>query len=211
MSDNQRPSEKMRTGGQFIRCERNIFWNTYAQECSFRDVYPAPPPYVQTTCFKLWEKYPDYEEAERFIRAQFAIQVEELDYSIPKVVSHFSHLIRPEHDATFIRYRQQCESRIAQLLTNIRCELADRSLRPEQMSCMSRLIRDGVDSPLSVRMETLVECLHWPGLAEILPLTPEMKEILQAYRTEIRQDEYDGWRLLRQPSLELQTNEEVAA
>ena len=51
------------------------------------------PPYVQTTCFKLWEKYPDYAEAEQFIRAQFALQVEELDYSIPKVVSHFTPIL----------------------------------------------------------------------------------------------------------------------
>ena len=208
MGKNWQPSgksgDRMYTGGRWVRCDRNIFWNTYSQECSFRDIYPPPPSYVQTTCVRLWEKYPDYEEAELFIRAQFAMSVVEMTYHTPGVVHQFSHLIRVEHDDTFVRYREERKGRALRVLESIRVEMQE-GQEPLPLSLLTRFVIEGADSPLNDRMWVLVECLRWPELADILPLTPEMREQLQVFRTEIRRDEYSGKKWLRAGTWEHET------
>jgi len=66
--------------------ENGIFWNVYEQECRFRGASKKPPRYVRTTCDKLATLYPDLDDAEMFMRAQFVTHIEGLPYILKDLV-----------------------------------------------------------------------------------------------------------------------------
>lgn len=174
------------------QCEHNIFWNTYAQECTFRGESPGVPNYVQTTCDKLHEKYPNPDDAEMFIRSQFVMKVEDIDFTIPTVVMGFKDLINSRHDDAFDQYMLDDKERIAMLLRSVKRQLTPGypgvgPLSP--MSPLARFVRDGADCSTDVQDAVVIDCLHWPALAERLRLTEYMEDRIRFYKDEVRQSE----------------------
>lgn len=176
------------------RCKHNIFWNTFSQELAFRGLPSNVPKYAQKTCSKLAKEYPDHEEAEMFIRAQFVMNVEDMDYTLSGVVMGFKDLVNPRHAAAFKQYHQDCKERIAMLLRSVQRELQEiYTLSVETMSPLAQFVRNGGDCSELVQNAVAIECLHWPALPEVLskvrPLTKYMKDRIRFFKDQVWQSE----------------------
>jgi len=86
--------------------ENGIFWNVYEQECRFKGIIKKPPRFVRTTCDKLAALYPDLDDAEMFMRAQFTTVIEDLDYSFDDVVFAFKDFIMDRHRRAYSEYNR---------------------------------------------------------------------------------------------------------
>ena len=84
--------------------ENGIFWNVYEQECRFRGAAKKPPRYVRTTCDKLAALYPDLDDAEMFMRAQFVMHIEGIHIVSKDLVLGFKDFIMDSQvDRAFYR------------------------------------------------------------------------------------------------------------
>lgn len=170
------------------QCEHNIFWNTYAQECAFLGMSPNVPKYVQATCGHLAAKYPDQEDAEMFIRSQFVMKVESMDYTIPTVALNFKDLVNPRHDDAFRQYQRDGKERVAMMFESALRELRKMyTLSFEAMTPLAQFVRGGADCCKQIQDVVVIHCLHWPALAQKLQLTEYIEDRIRFFKEEIRQ------------------------
>lgn len=81
--------------------ENGLFWNVYEQECRFKGVEVKPPRHVRATCDKLATFYPDWDEAEMFMRAQFTTSTAEIGYYLPELVLSFKDFVMARHHRAY--------------------------------------------------------------------------------------------------------------
>jgi hypothetical protein len=119
--------------------ENGIFWNVYEQECRFRGAAKKPPGYVRTTCDKLAALYPDLDDAEMFMRAQFVMHIEDLPYALKDLVFGFKDFIMDRHHQA---YRDYKDSQLAHV--NLMLDVAYRRIEDieQQNNMFDQLLKE---------------------------------------------------------------------
>jgi hypothetical protein len=119
--------------------DNGIFWNVYEQECRFRGASKKPPGYVRTTCDKLAALYPDLDDAEMFMRAQFVTHIEDLPYHLKDLVFGFKDFIMDRHHQA---YRDYKDNQLA--LVNLMLDVAYRRIEDieQQNNMFDQLLQE---------------------------------------------------------------------
>ena len=172
--------------------ELNIFWNTYVQECAFRDEKPFQPRNTQVTCRNLGKRYRDPKDMEMFIRSQFLMKVDG-DYSLNRVVFTFVNLNSDRHFKVYEEYLKEHDGIVCNMLDRayeIRKSYLRGAYYPWQKGIMPLGIyvaKLGAADPV-IQKKVAVECLHWPGLMRKIPLTDFVKGQIQRYKAQLTKE-----------------------
>ena len=174
--------------------ENGIFWNTYEQECRFKGEIMQPPSSVRTTCNKLAAFYPDLDDAEMFMRAQFLLGTPSSGVCLSTIVLHFKDFIRDEHHQNYADYKEIAEEEACQRLDrayDIRRSYLDSRCYPWQSNIdpLGIYLARMEDSPQSIQDRVVIECLHWSLLVGKLPLTDYVKRKIRYYKNEVHVNE----------------------
>jgi len=144
--------------------DNGIFWNVYEQECRFRGATKKPPRYVRTTCDKLAALYPDLDDAEMFMRAQFVMHIEELPYTLKDLVFGFKDFIMDRHHQAYRDYKDNQLAHVKDMLASASRRVEDIE---QQNNVLDKLLKEAsmTLSDLQLRgwevLEHLPEELKW--------------------------------------------------
>lgn len=105
--------------------ENGIFWNVYEQECRFQGVRKTPPRFVRTTCDKLAALYPDLDDAEMFMRAQFTVGNNDIGYHLRGIVFSFKDFIMDSHHRVYDEYKRRHIDIVIKMLERAAHEIED--------------------------------------------------------------------------------------
>ena len=184
--------------------ENGIFWNVYEQECRFRQRDARPPRFVRTTCDKLAALYPALEDAEMFMRAQFVMGIEGIDYSLRKLVFAFKDFIMDRHQQAYREYKRWHSDIVQTEIQVALNQIKDVKFRNDffelwiknSTSPLVRYLVEGCDCPQEYQEQIAIKCLHYPYLVKRLILSDYLKKRIQSYKDEVRaterQDSYSG-------------------
>jgi len=145
--------------------ENGIFWNVYEQECRFRGVAKKPPGYVRKTCDKLAALYPDLDDAEMFMRAQFVTHIEGLHIVSKDLVWGFKDFIMDRHHLAYRDYKSNQLALVQVMLTSASRRIEDIE---QQHNMRDKLLKEAnitlsdLQSPHGVEaLDQLPEELKW--------------------------------------------------
>ena len=135
--------------------ENGIFWNVYEQECRFRGASKKPPRYVRTTCDKLATLYPDLDDAEMFMRAQFVTHIEGLPYILKELVFGFKDFIMDRHHQAYRDYKSNQLARVKEMLASASLRVVDLEQRNKMFDQLLREANVSLNDLQSRGMEAL--------------------------------------------------------
>ena len=139
--------------------ENGIFWNVYEQECRFRGASKKPPRYVRTTCDKLATLYPDLDDAEMFMRAQFVTHIEDLPYILKDLVFGFKDFIMDRHHQAYEDYKSHQLARVKEMLVSASRRIEDIE---QQNKMRDQLLQEANVSLSDLRSRGLEALDHLP-------------------------------------------------
>lgn len=84
-----------------------------------------PPHFVRTTCDKLAALYPNLDDAEMFMRAQFVMKCEDIRYYLPEIVFSFKDFIKERHHQAYREYNRWHIEDVANMFERAAREYAD--------------------------------------------------------------------------------------
>jgi hypothetical protein len=175
-----------------------IFVRAFSQECDFvRAKSPISPKHYKTTCAKLWEIYPDLDEAEMFIRAQFVLR-NQTDVCLGSMVHNFSHLVADKYHEAYQEYKriepeQAC--RLVDMAYESKMTHSAGGHYPWQsgVSPLGRYWIAGDKARWGLQEVVAIECLHFPSLVGKLPLTAHTRARIQFHKDELRKGLTKCW------------------
>ena len=135
--------------------ENGIFWNVYEQECRFRGASKKPPRYVRTTCDKLAILYPDLDDAEMFMRAQFVVHIEGLPYILKELVFGFKDFIMDRHHQAYRDYKSNQLARVKEMLASAYRRVEDIEQRNKMFAQLLQAAKVSLNDLQSRGMEAL--------------------------------------------------------
>lgn len=153
--------------------ENGIFWNVYEQECRFRGIVKRPPRFVRTTCDKLAALYPDLNEAEMFMRAQFVTGCTDIRYYLPEIVFSFKDFIMERHHQMFEEYKRWYIDSVLNMLEQASRELA--KMDPKSLENTLRFLLEEANVPFDdFQSRGMAALEHLPEelLYDIYPYLP---------------------------------------
>ena len=180
----------MKIKPSYSTIENRIFWNAYAQECSFVGKKTYPPMTIGTTCNKLAQVYQDLDTAEMFIRAQFVMNVPSA-LRLSTIVMGFKDFVGEKYHTAYREYAQQHKNFAFDLLQQaeaVKDTYLDIEFPPWRRSKLPLgiYLARGSTTSLKVQEQVAICCLRHPYLTTLITVSDPIKEMIRYHKIVIR-------------------------